>query len=41
MRRKKLITAIVDSRSITRAKQEVYTVFMMAAIAIAIVGCMR
>ena len=39
--RRKLIPSLSAARSVTRAKQEGCTVFMMAAILLAIVGCMR
>lgn len=42
MRRKKLITALVACRAVTRAKQGVCPAIMILTIALAVtVGCMR
>lgn len=38
--RRKLIPSLAACRSVTRAKQEGYTVFMLSAILLAIAGCM-
>ena len=39
--RRKLIPSLVACRSITRAKQEVCTVFMLASILLVVAVCVR